>query len=578
MKKLLIILFVVLFCAAPALAINFPFPWKAIPGDPNDSATLVDYVAAYVAAHATDPNLSGMTEGGLAVKRGGGLVDANSNDYQPPLTSSTDVTALIADANLAPHDMNVTGIAEFNQMTIGNMMVCANDVNLQLAYDWLKSSDRNATMGYLASKNRRTLGFAGVIKMPSSTPFVMDTNYVDLIGLGASRASSIIQSDLHYSAGPVVLQTASDVRMKNLTIYNWHTGVIQTTCLEIRGVDNIESEYIDVNYFLLSTSTVSSGIFYSLNGVERVSYFGGTWRNVNASAMSWYNGGSSNTKGYTCGTYENCTGGRESWSADANIILTGKWTNCTGGNYSFGGTPAGGGNVCTGYFQNCSAGIKSFSGNSIFAGIAINCSADTNSFGGYQNTGSPVRDSNGCGFTGYAIDCNAGKDSFGMGSSVYSIQTGTLINCRTDSDANYSIGINQVNSSLIATPNAKANAPYVPKNMTADANIYPFNSGGVYDINGKGVAVILTLPMASSSSWEFTFRDINNTAGSDANLKPYAGDHFILLDGTVMDAGEGYISDPSGDTYAVTKMRHYPNEPNVIRQELAIGTWVQETP
>ena len=67
----------------------------------------------------------------------------------------------------------------------GNAVLITPSDDLQVKYDWLKSSDRDAEMGALSSTNRRTLILTpGTYTL--SAILTLDIDYVDLTGLGSA--------------------------------------------------------------------------------------------------------------------------------------------------------------------------------------------------------------------------------------------------------------------------------------------------------------------------------------------------------------------------------------------------------
>ena len=85
MKRLLIILFAILICAAPAFALPIPFPWGKIPGDPNNSPTLMGAIAKYVATYAVSISSSDP----CYARDLNGTIDANSIKVNIPCSGYT---------------------------------------------------------------------------------------------------------------------------------------------------------------------------------------------------------------------------------------------------------------------------------------------------------------------------------------------------------------------------------------------------------------------------------------------------------------------------------------------------------
>jgi hypothetical protein len=143
----------------------------------------------------------------------------------------------------------------------------------------------------------------------------------------------------------------------------------------------------------------------------------------------------------------------------------------------------------------------------------------------------------------------------------------TLIDC-SGSRANGDITF-QGSNILMRPP------PKTPVNVTSDKTVILAENGETFDVNSSSM-VTVTLPQAGPIYWEYTIRDINYTAGGNVNVKPYSGDAIVKVTGVSLDIDEGYISD--SNAYAKIVLKHWPNEPNVVREDANCGQWTEEMP
>jgi len=226
----------------------------------------------------------------------------------------------------------------------------------------------------------------------SAAQLVLDTDYVDLVGLSTAREDQYLFATSDATSRGTVRQTASNVRMENLYLY-----------------------YTKPSCCLTYTSTSSAAYFPD-------SDLSGT-------------------------VLRNCTFGNNdyAWSMRTGITYSGVYEDCTGGYYAFGGNYG----TAGGTFINCTGGIYAFGGNGTASGNFINCTGLNYAFGSYYGTAS----GNFINCTGgnYAFggeygtasgnfsNCTGGNYAFG---GYYSTASGTFRNCTGGSDAfggNYSI-------------------------------------------------------------------------------------------------------------------------------------------
>jgi hypothetical protein len=289
-----------------------------------------------------------------------------------------------------------------------------------------------------------------------ATGLDVNTEFVDLIGLGKPE-ETIITSVSNTATGlGTIIQTADDVRYKNIQIQN-------TAITYVVGDDTDDSGYAPQGTF---TNTVMEDVIFlnpedsvtfvgapfmrplqsyagtyvrckgiDVNGVsvmfggasgkfvdcetEWVSGFGvnlpasGTF--INCSAVSGFGAGGDATGTFTrcrvssggfgsgalnvSGTFTDCISiGTGSFGYGSTA--TGKFYNCRSGAFSFGSSSS------AAVYENCVAGLQSFSfvTGATLAGTYSNCFAGNQSFGG----------ADGSVLSGTFNNCNAGSSSFGV--------------------------------------------------------------------------------------------------------------------------------------------------------------------
>jgi len=184
------------------------------------------------------------------------------------------------------------------------------------------------------SENRFTIIAAPGYYDFGSTPFIMDTEYVDLVSLDGNR--SIVFNSLD-SAGTISI-TANDVFVNGIDVQNKNFTIANN--LTLLKVENCK-------------------------GGNRSFGFGVT----------------------VSGTFTNCTGGSASFGSAGTA--SGTFTNCVGGNSLSGNGSFGGGfgGVASGIFTNCTAGGSSFGGGAGTAsGTFTNCVGTDFPFGTFGTT------------------------------------------------------------------------------------------------------------------------------------------------------------------------------------------------
>ena len=290
-----------------------------------------------------------------------------------------------------------------------------NATELQNAYNTAKTMSPSLT-------NRITVVCGPGNYNFGSTPFTMDTQYIDLVSLDGN-ASVIFNSG--NSAGTISI-TANDVFVKGVDVGTKRFTI--ATGLNLLRVENCKGG----DYSWGSTSP-SSPITVS-----------GTFTNCLGGAVSF--GGN----GTASGIFTGCTGGDFSFGYSN---ASGTFTDCSAGNYSFGAETASGiftrchtptdttsysfGAFATGTFIGCTGGEGCFGGDGGDAtGTFIDCRVGPGSFaGGVSSSGGTA--------SGLFVNCSAGKDSFAASDSGTADGTlsGKLFYCRITVSDNFGNGL-----------------------------------------------------------------------------------------------------------------------------------------
>jgi hypothetical protein len=209
-----------------------------------------------------------------------------------------------------------------------------NATELQVAYDKAKTMSPS-------QPNRITIICGpGKYEFPNSSPFTLDTAFIDLVSLTGNR--------------DVFLYTTSS--STNLTTDN--NIDISTDNVFVKGVDASTSVWRN-----LKGGVLSPGSFRISNSLSNL-----TCENCKGGSVSFGGGGET-----ASGTFTNCVGGNVSFGSGGGTA-SGTFTNCVGGDGSFGGN-----GTASGTFTNCVGGVGSF--GLIASGTFTNCMSDGSSFG-----------------------------------------------------------------------------------------------------------------------------------------------------------------------------------------------------
>jgi hypothetical protein len=346
------------------------------------------------------------------------------------LAGNLDVSGDLTASNLtAQQSITLGGVTQTNWNSLplqGNQYVIVpegtNDVNRG---NNLLAAYTTATTLTPTSSNR-----VAVIVPPGaynlgSTSLVMNTSYVDLIGLVPSQVTTkqVFTDSFggqHYktvantqcpvliygsaSAGTLV-QNVDYVRIESVILTNTGSGVAYGP--SVNGGNTV------LRHVSMSSMTEGTTVDYSGQYMDCVSGGAGFGGPVNVYDVSEIDG-----------TFIDCVSGDESFGGSiggqglTGAIADGTFIDCTGGDFSF----AGGEGEANGTFKGCVGGTDSFAGAAGIAdGTFINCVGGTGSFAGHDGG---VSADNGIA-SGTFINCVGGDNSFASAGDA----NGTFITC-----------------------------------------------------------------------------------------------------------------------------------------------------
>lgn len=312
-----------------------------------------------------------------------------------------------------------------------------------------------ATSPGLSATNRFAILLPPGVYALGANGLDVDTDYVDIIGLGHASDVVITSVSNTNTGSGTIIQTADDVRYKNLTIENAATtftgspltddcgyapqGAYPNTVMEdiiflspdITGAPFMLPEQTYAGTYVRCKGIDTNGIsvmFGEATGsfteceTEWVGGFGfglpasGTF--TDCSALSGFG-----VNGDATGTFTRCKASGAGFGSGTGLVVSGTFSDCVSGAQSFGY-----GSTATGKFYNCRSGIASF-GASSSAAVYENCVAGQQSFGFL--TGATL--------AGSYSNCAAGNSSFG--GVANSILSGTFSNC-TAGTQSFGVGDN----------------------------------------------------------------------------------------------------------------------------------------
>ncbi|MBX7244517.1 MAG: hypothetical protein K1X53_03405 [Candidatus Sumerlaeaceae bacterium] len=283
-----------------------------------------------------------------------------------------------------------------------------NGTNLLAAYNRAKALLPHGQA--LSAQNRAT-----VIVPPGNydlgtSELLLDTEFVDVIGLSSIRDDQYILGAANDAGTGVLHQTANDVRIENLRV-----RCTRSSGLVMDNSSDPAAYFPDGGF----PQSVIRNCTFEANDTQAWSMrlgaiYAGTYEKCTGGQYA-FGGGFSMAGGTASGTFTNCAAGHYSFGKDGTA--NGVFTNCTAGNSSFGAF-----GTASGTFTNCTGAVGAFGGyGGTASGTFTNCTADYASFGGYGGAA-----------IGTFTNCTAPYGTFGGNSGTAS---GTFVNCTGGADS-----------------------------------------------------------------------------------------------------------------------------------------------
>lgn len=192
----------------------------------------------------------------------------------------------------------------------------------------------------------------------------------------------------------------------------------------------------------------------------------------------------------SAGNFYHCTAGDGSFAAGAGSEASGNFYYCTSGDTSFGAaidSGLGEDPIASGVFVGCVGGDSCFgstsgSGDTQATGTFTDCTAGENSFGGIPAGATGVST-----FSGAATNCNALDNSFGSSEDGGSVNNGTMINCRLDTNSWRSPFTGRMDGCVITSSN---------RPITVDTGAFVINTTLIGPTSTDGVSGTGTVAIA----------------------------------------------------------------------------------
>lgn len=282
-----------------------------------------------------------------------------------------------------------------------NYVICKNGDSLAAKY----AAATLLTPGGnpLSATNRATL-----VIMPGnyslSEELVIDTDYVDILGLGSIKLERGCVTAVTLSINTINI-TANDTRVKGISVEGQNFKIGNNLPNQIIE-DCIGTGYGSFGDF----GSTSSGTFINcVGGNASFNHFGTSSGLFINCSCGWASFGAS---GYASGSFINCTGGYNSFGGYG--IANGSFKNCIcTSSYGFGGY-----GTANGYFVGCSSGPYGFGGIGSASGSFIDCVGGQASFGGaFAPSGNEA--------TGFFKNCSASASSYGTNG----VTSGVFLGC-----------------------------------------------------------------------------------------------------------------------------------------------------
>jgi len=278
-----------------------------------------------------------------------------------------------------------------NRLNVGQVVnvkltdsAVTNGQNLVAAYNYAKTLTPNGAA--LSATNR-----VSVIIQPGNytlaAQLAVDTQFVDLIGLGATklRRGCVPAVIISISVGNPLSVTANDVRVQGISVGTRGFSIGTNAPLQIFEDCLGTADYSFSTTIVAGTFINCTGGGGAFAGVPFVAQTAnGTFINCVGAGSSF---GSGNTAGAASGLFVNCTTGISSGFGFV-AIASGTFIDCEGGDNAFGGSPFPAA-VASGTFINCVGGFNAFGngGSATATGKFYRCRLTSGTFRTVTGTG-----------------------------------------------------------------------------------------------------------------------------------------------------------------------------------------------
>jgi hypothetical protein len=430
----------------------------------------------------------------LALIQGGVAVSATPQKLYDLIDSLTNAGALLGTYTIP---LGVSGTGKNTDISTLSAFIAANLPFLNLsgsAYVIIGGSTNSATNGtnlvaaYAAAKlatphgnalsagNRFTIFLLPGVYAVGDGALVMDTSFIDIVGLSTNAGSSFITTGYSYgntvisSAGNAVSVSAADFSLQNLTLITTTLGKYA-----YNPTQTTRPNEILINLFLDNTAANGAAMAPNMS-------FNGIYVDVRCHTPEAFANDASAASGAVAnGLFIRCKASSSSFGAQGNASAGGIFVDCEADANSFGRVAAGGvflrcryvniigtaaglfgyAGTAAGTFYECDAGARGGFGSTGAGGKFYNCrtsgtgflstangiyenciATGTNSFGGGGNTASGTfrrcvggngsfggSTNNGGTASGVFEFCSGGDNSFGGGSNAGGTASGSFFCC-----------------------------------------------------------------------------------------------------------------------------------------------------
>ncbi len=393
-----------------------------------------------------------------------------------------------------------------------------NGTALQTAYTAAKALTPNGNS--LSATNRAAVFVPpGTYDLGTAGDLVMDTQFVDLIGLSGVREDATITSNQTAVSHGTVRLTANDVQITNVTLQITGTSTVQdnntdpaaffpTSAQALNKLVNVRMSVVSGNHFAMRIGTVT----YSGTYIKCL---------AEGSAGSFAGSAAANAGGTASGYFQDCS---------------------TAGDISFGGL-----GVASGTFVNCTAtGSYCFGSIGQASGKFFNCIGSSQAFGGQGGTAGGT-------FFGCSGGALGGGGAFSGTVMGYSSNAGTgpitgvIVGSTLTSGSSF--GAVSGNGRIVACVDGNGNIPLmvVPSIKTGN---YTVTTADDCIICNSGSSLTVTMPATPNFGQQVYIKNKNSgvatidgngkniyTTSSVSTTTMNAGDHLVLIyDGTLWNA------------------------------------------